>query len=102
VSGREIVEFRIHAPDKHVGGPRREQGNVNQSALDLLLKSMILLTKSGILNLFSKGPHEQGWQDIQKVITVNDALGCVVDGLTENEEVWHAYSNDLAPETIDF
>jgi dynein heavy chain len=79
----------------------REQGNADSDVLDFLLKGSISLEKSAVSNPFPKWLPEQGWQDIQKLITVNEIFARVVDDLTENEEVWHSYYSDQSPELVD-
>ncbi|OHS98802.1 Dynein heavy chain family protein [Tritrichomonas foetus] len=79
----------------------REKGNVDSDVLDFLLKGNISLEKSSVSNPFPKWLPEQGWQDIQKLITVNDVFAKLVDDLTENEEVWNKYYSDPTPEMID-
>jgi len=79
----------------------REQGHVDSEVLDFLLKGNISLEKSSVSNPFPKWLPEQGWQDIQKLITINDSLSRMVDDLTENEDVWKMYYSDPSPELID-
>ena len=79
----------------------RENGNVDPDTLDFLLKGNISLEKSSVTNPFPKWLPEPGWQDIQKLITINEVFSHLVDDLTDNEEVWKLYYNDPSPELID-
>lgn len=76
----------------------REKGNVDPDTLDFLLKGNISLEKSAQENPFPSWFPEQGWQDMQKIITVNEAFAGLLDSFVENEEVWKAYYNDVTPE----
>ena len=77
---------------------QRELGKIDSDVLDFLLKGNIALEKSAVMNPFPAWLPDQGWQDIQKIVTVNEVFANLVDDLRDNEEVWKVYYNDPKPE----
>ncbi|KAH0806962.1 dynein heavy chain 10, axonemal-like [Histomonas meleagridis] len=78
---------------------KREEGKINSTILDFILKGNISLEKSNEQNPFPKWLPEQSWENINKLITIDENFKNLKEDLIENEEIWHEYFNEATPET---
>jgi dynein heavy chain len=81
---------------------QESDGTLNRAELDFFVKGNMSLEKSR-----RPKPHawipDQGWEDIQKLMTVTpDVFGSLADDVERNEKAWKVWFDHDTPETAPF
>eukprot|EP00762_Andalucia_godoyi_P000034 ANDGO_02412.mRNA.1 Dynein-1-alpha heavy chain len=77
------------------------EGDLNLSELDFFLKGNLSLTKSSRKKPFS-WLTDQGWEDMNRIVTLSDAFSSILDDVSGHEAEWKNWYDLEAPESVTF